>query len=73
MNKHLKAAAASFARVLSAAAVAAYLAQGKTDLSTWTWDDVQTFGWATASAAVLTLVNWLRAGETRYGRHAAGG
>lgn len=64
-----KAMVFSFLRVLAATAVAAFLALGK-KFSELELADLTAIGDAVLAAAGLTLVNYLRPGERRFGVHA---
>jgi hypothetical protein len=59
----------SFWRVFAAAALAAYLEIGKSPLNL-NLDDASALANAGIAAIILTLVNYLRSGETRFGRGA---
>lgn len=67
MSPKNKALLASFGRVFAAAALAAYLNVGKAPLDL-RLDDLKGLVNAGIGAALLTLVNYLRSGETRFGR-----
>lgn len=73
-TQQILAMAASFARLLVATLTAAVLSVWSVtenhDISTWGSDDVRTFALAVAGAALVTLVNYFRTGETRFGRGA---
>lgn len=77
MSKQTKAAATSFLRVLAATFGAAVLMAwdgfADHDVGSWTWSTLGAFGAAVASAFMLSVVNWLRSGETRFGVGADGG
>lgn len=70
----IKAALASFLRIFAAALVPAIVATwqmaGTHDWWNWSGDQWQAFAWAVLSAAVLTAINALRKGDTRFGRNA---
>lgn len=66
MNTKTKAMLSSFGRIFLAAALAAYLQLAKAPLDLQL-DDIKTLLNAGIAAAVLTLVNFLRTGETRFG------
>lgn len=65
----LKAAAASAARVFLAAATGAYVALGKTP-EELTQADLKYLAGAGVAALLATGTNWLRKGDSRYGRGA---
>jgi hypothetical protein len=65
-----RAAVESFGRVFAAAALAAYLELGKAPLDLGV-ADVEVLANAGIAAVVLTVVNALRRGETRFGRGTA--
>jgi hypothetical protein len=65
----LLAAAASAFRVFIAASAAAYAALGKAPDEIG-WEDLKGFAWAGVFAVALTIVNWARKGETRFGVNA---
>lgn len=69
MKEQLIAAALSTGRVFLAASLGAYLTLGKApdDLGL---TDLKGFLYAGVAAVLLTAANWLRKGETRFGRGA---
>lgn len=67
MSAKTKALLGSFGRVFLAAALAAYLEIGKKPLDL-RLDDATALVNAGIAALILTTVNWLRSGETRFGR-----
>lgn len=67
MSDKNRALLASFGRVFAAAALAAYLNLGKAPLDL-RLDDAGVLFNAGVGAALLTLVNYLRDGDTRFGR-----
>jgi hypothetical protein len=69
MSAQLGAAAASAGRVFAAASLGAYLAMGKAP-DELAWDDLKGFAAAGVAALALTAVNWLRKGDTRFGKNA---
>lgn len=66
MSPKRKAMLASFGRIFAAAALAAYLNLGKAPLDL-RLEDLKILFNAGIGAAMLTLVNYLRSGETRFG------
>lgn len=66
MSTKTKALVGSFFRVFGAAALAAYLELGKAPLDL-RLDDAKTLVNAGIAALVLTAINYLRSGETRFG------
>lgn len=66
MTPKRKAMLASFGRIFAAAALAAYLNLGKAPLDLRA-EDLKILFNAGIGAALLTLVNYLRQGETRFG------
>lgn len=70
MNPKTKAMLASFGRVFAAASLAAYLNLGVAPLDLRLGDLKELVG-AGIGALLLTLVNYLREGETRFGRSSA--
>lgn len=66
MSDKTKAMVASFGRVFAAAALAAYLNLGVAPLDLRLEDAKALFS-AGIGAALLTLINFLRSGETRFG------
>lgn len=69
MSAKTKAMLTSFLRVLGATTLAAYLELGKAPLDL-RLDDLTAIVNATIAALILTAVNYLRSGETRFGRGA---
>lgn len=67
MSAKTKALLGSFARVFAAAALAAFLELGKQPLDL-RLDDAKSLVNAGIAALILTLINYLRPGETRFGR-----
>lgn len=67
MSVKTKAMLNSFGRVLAATILAAYLELGKAPLDL-RLDDLSAIVNATIAALILTAVNWLRSGESRFGR-----
>jgi hypothetical protein len=67
----LTALGASFLRILVAAFSAAVLSvwsvTANHDIATWGTDNLRTFGLAVLGAVMVTLVNYCRTGETRFG------
>lgn len=67
MSAKTKALLGSFGRVFAAAALAAYLELGKAPLDL-RLDDAKSLVNAGIAALLLTVLNYLRPGETRFGR-----
>lgn len=67
MSDKTKAMLASFGRVFAAASICAYLNLGKQPLDLQ-FEDAKVLINAGIGAGLLTLANYLRTGETRFGR-----
>ncbi|MEO6205031.1 MAG: hypothetical protein ABIO67_06585 [Mycobacteriales bacterium] len=67
MSDKTRALLNSYGRVFAAAALASYLSLAKAPLDL-RLDDLKALANAGIAAALLTLVNYLRSGETRFGR-----
>lgn len=70
MSVKTRALVLSFLRVLSAAALAAYLELGKAPLELGL-EDFKALGNAAIAAVLLTAFNYVRSGETRFGLNAS--
>lgn len=69
-RQQLRAAALSFTRTLGACAATAWATLGFHDPFALTVADLHALAKATVAALALLGLNWLRAGETRFGRGA---
>lgn len=69
MDTKTRALLLSYVRIFGASLLAAYLTLGKSPLDLGA-DDAKTLLNAGIAAVVLTLVNYFRKGETRFGVHA---